>query len=70
MLNYLKWAGTALTIGGALATALHQDPLNIVLFNLGAVIWLAASIQMRDRALIAVNAGLLIIYVFGAVLRL
>ena len=70
MLTVLKWCGTAFTIAGALATALHMDPLNIVLFNLGTITWLLASIKMKDHALIAVNAGLLTIYVFGAIIRI
>jgi|CryBogDrversion2_7_1035282.scaffolds.fasta_scaffold12527_4 hypothetical protein len=70
MLNVLKWAGTAFTIGGALATSLGIDPVNIVLFNLGTICWLWASIKMKDRPLFVVNVALLLIYVFGAIIRL
>jgi hypothetical protein len=71
MLATLKWLGTAFTVLGALLTSLQGfDPWNVYAFNLGAVFWLWASIQMRDRALITVNAGLLTIYVIGSIIRL
>lgn len=58
------------TLSGALATALAVDPLNIWLLNAGAVLYLFWSLRVRDWNLVAVNAGLLTIYVFGAILRL
>lgn len=70
-LNLLKWLGTGFTILGALLTSLTGfDPYNVYAFNLGAIFWLWASIRMRESALIAVNASLLTIYAFGAILRL
>ena len=70
-LNILKWLGTGFTILGALLTSLGGfDPYNVLAFNLGAIFWLWASIIMRESALITVNAVLLTIYVFGAILRL
>lgn len=65
----LKWVGTSLTIGGAAATAAGMDPLNVILFNLGSIVWLAAAVRMREASLIAVNAGLLAIYLVGAIIR-
>ena len=58
------------TLSGALATALHYDPLNIVLLNLGALLYLFWSLKVRDWNLVAVNGGLLLIYIIGAVIRL
>lgn len=69
LLTSLKWTGTALTLAGAVATSLALDPLNIYLLNLGSVIWLAAAVIMRDRPLIAINAGLLAIYGLGFLVR-
>jgi len=66
----LKWTGTLLTLAGALAVSFQQDPLNVILFNLGAMSWLWAAIRMRETSLIAVNAGLLTIYMFGAIIRI
>jgi hypothetical protein len=71
MLAVLKWLGTAFTILGALLTSLGGlDPYNVIAFNLGAVFWLWAAVKMQDSALITVNAVLLTIYVFGAIIRL
>jgi len=70
-LTFLKWLGTGFTILGALLTSLGgMDPYNVAAFNLGAIFWLWASIRMQDAALITVNAVLLTIYVFGAIIRL
>jgi len=70
MTEVLKWFGTALTIGGAVATALVIDPLNVYLFNAGAVTWLWAAIRMKEKSLIVVNAGLLAVYLFGIFYRM
>jgi len=70
MTEILKWVGTALTIAGAVATSLAMDPLNVYLFNAGAVTWLAAAIRMKEKSLIVVNAGLLAVYIFGVIYRM
>jgi hypothetical protein len=66
----LKWVGTILTVGGALMTAIDVDPLNIYLFNAGALIWLVAAVRMKELSLIVVNGALLTIYVIGLILRI
>ena len=58
------------TLAGALATALAWDPLNIVLLNIGSVLYLYWSWTVKDWNLVAVNGGLLTIYVIGAIIRL
>lgn len=70
MTEILKWIGTALTIAGAIATSLALDPLNVYLFNAGALVWLSAAIRMKEKSLIVVNAGLLVVYIFGVIYRL
>jgi len=70
MTEVLKWLGTALTIAGAVATALAIDPLNVYLFNAGALTWLAAAIRMKEKSLIVVNSGLLTVYLFGIFYRM
>lgn len=67
--NIAKQLALISTLAGALATALAWDPLNIVLLNLGSVLYLYWSFTVRDWNLVSVNAGLLTIYVFGAILR-
>lgn len=64
-----KWAGTAFTLIGAIATALAFDPLNVFMFNLGSLAWLIAAVRMKDTSLIAVNSGLLAIYFIGFLIR-
>ena len=66
----LKWTACASTLCGALATSLALDPLNIVLLNIGALIYLIWSLRIREWNLVAVNGGLLTIYVIGAILRM
>jgi hypothetical protein len=68
--NIAKHLALVATLSGALATSLALDPLNIVLLNLGAVLYLYWSWTVRDWNLVAVNGGLLTIYVFGAIIRL
>jgi hypothetical protein len=65
----LKWVACAVTLGGALATSLQQDPLNIYLLNAGAVLYLIWSLRIREWSLVTINAGLLTIYVVGLFLR-
>lgn len=70
MTEFLKWLGTALTIAGAVATSLAIDPLNVYLFNAGALTWLWAATRMKEKSLIVVNAGLLAVYLFGIIYRI
>jgi len=63
--NYLKWIATVVTLAGALCTSFRIDPLNIYLLNAGAFLFLIWSIRIKDSAMIAVNIGLLLIYVIG-----
>ncbi len=68
--NTAKQLALVSTLAGALATALAWDPLNIMLLNIGSVLYLYWSLSVRDWNLVAVNAGLLTIYVIGAIIRL
>lgn len=70
MINVLKWVATIITIAGAIATALMIDPLNIWLLNLGAFLFLIWGVLIKEKAMIAVNAGLLLVYVGGIFYRM
>lgn len=61
----LKWVACVVTLSGALCTALRIDPMNIYLLNLGAILYLAWSIRIREWNLIVVNLVLLLIYIVG-----
>ena len=65
----VKRVATAVTLLGALATALMFDPLNIWLLNVGAALFLWWGILIKDKAMITVNAGLLVIYIVGLWVR-
>lgn len=62
---YLKWTACAVTLAGALMTALRVDPLNIYLLNAGSLLYLIWAVRIREANLIVINAALLIIYVVG-----
>ena len=62
---WLKWVACAVTLGGALSTALRIDPMNKYLLNPGAVLYLMWSIRIREWNLIVVNVALLLIYITG-----
>jgi hypothetical protein len=66
---YFKWAGTLVTLTGALATALQYDPLNIYLLNAGSLLFLYWAYLIRDKAMVTVNLGLLSIYAVGLAIR-
>ena len=68
--NKIKWIATAITLSGALATALMFDPLNIYLLNIGAALFLVWCYLIRDKAMMTVNAGLLATYILGLVIRI
>lgn len=68
--DIIKWIATIVTLLGAIATALMYDPLNVYLLNLGALLFLIWAVMIKERAMITVNAGLLLIYIIGLVVRL
>lgn len=69
MIATIKWIATFVTLCGALATALMYDPLNIWLLNTGAILFLIWGFCIKEKAMVAVNGGLLAIYIFGIYLR-
>jgi hypothetical protein len=63
--NVLKWTACAVTLSGALCTAMRIDPTNIILLNVGAALYLLWAVRIREANLIVINAALLAIYVVG-----
>ena len=63
--NVLKWTGMALVIAGALCTSFRIDPLNILLLNAGALVYMIWALRIREMNLVIVNAVLLAIYAIG-----
>lgn len=66
----LEWTATLVTVGAAIATALAIDPLNIYLFNLGSILWLIWAVRIKRASLVVVNVGLLVVYVYGFIVRM
>ena len=70
LVNKIKWVATAVTLAGAVATAAMFDLLNIWLLNIGSLLFLIWAVMIKEKAMITVNSGLLLIYVFGAFYRM
>jgi len=70
LVNKIKWVATAVTLCGAVATAAMFDPLNIWLLNIGSLLFLIWAVMIKEKAMITVNSGLLLIYIFGAFYRM
>ena len=68
--NVLKWTACVITLSAAILTSLKFDPWNVYLFNIGAFLYLAWSIRIREWNLVVINGGLLAIYGFGLTLRI
>ena len=66
----IKWLGTAVVLVGAVLASLNIYPYSAFMLNLGSFIFLIWAILIRDRAMITVNAGLLIIYTTGLAIKL
>lgn len=68
--DIFKWVATGVTLSGGLATALMYDPFNIYLLNIGALLFLIWGYLIRDKAMIVVNSGMLLVYIIGILVRL
>ena len=68
--NVLKWVATAITLLGSLCVALSIDPLNVILLNIGAAMFIVWGFRIKEKAIVVVNSGILAIYVFGLMLRI
>jgi len=65
-IKILKWTATAVTLAGAVATSMRIDPLNLYLLNAGSALFLLWGYSIRDRAMVVVNLGMLLIYLYGS----
>lgn len=70
MKNITKWAATAVTLLGACLVALDIQPWSVYLLNTGALLFLIWGVLIKEKALIVVNLGLLIIYSIGTIIRM
>lgn len=65
---YLKWLACAVTLSGAVLTAVNHYPHNIYFLNAGAILYLIWGIRIREWNLIVINASFCIIYALGLML--
>ena len=63
--SIIKWTATFITILGAVFTSMNIYPANVIAFNVGSVLWLIFAVRIKEKSLIVVNLGLLLVYVFG-----
>ena len=68
--NRIKWLATAVTLAGAVFASLNIYPLSAITLNLGSATFLIWAVLIRDRAMITVNLGLLLIYTVGLAIKL
>jgi hypothetical protein len=66
----IKWTATVITVLGALAVANSWDPLNIYLFNAGSILWVWWAIRVREPSIIVVNVAMLLVYLYGFIIRI
>lgn len=61
----LAWVATGVMLVGGLLTSFAIDPINVYFLNFGSFLFLIWSIRIKDKALITVNGGMLLIYMIG-----
>jgi hypothetical protein len=67
--HYVKWVATTITLSGAVLASLNIYPYSAVTLNIGAGLFLIWAILVKDRAMITVNLGLLLIYSTGLAIK-
>ena len=68
--HYIKWLATTITLSGAILASLNIYPYSAITLNTGAGLFLIWAILIKDRAMITVNLGLLLIYSIGLTVKL
>jgi hypothetical protein len=66
----IKWIATGISLFGAILTSIGLSPFNIIVLNIGSFLFTIWSLRIKDKAMITVNAGMLTIYGFGAMLHI
>lgn len=68
--HYIKWIATIVVLFGAVLASLNIYPYSAIVLNMGSFLYLIWSFLIKDRAMITVNAGLLLIYTAGLAIKL
>ncbi len=65
----VKWTALCLTLSGAVLTSWAIDPINIIILNLGCLLYMWWAARVRDLNLFLLNFTLLLIYLVGLIAR-
>jgi hypothetical protein len=63
----IEWIAAIFVLSGSLMTSLQLTPYNIYTMNIGSMLFIWWAIRIKDNAMIAVNGGLVLIYLIGIV---
>lgn len=65
----IKWTALVVTIAGAVCNAYLIVPLNIILGNIGAFLYMSWAIKNKDWNIALVNFAMLLIYASGLIIN-
>ena len=70
IVDITKWSATVVVLLGAVLASVGIYPYSAIVLNAGSFLFLIWAILIRDRAMITVNLGLLMIYSVGLTITL
>jgi len=70
IIDITKWSATVVVLLGAVLASVGIYPYSAIVLNAGSFLFLIWAIMIRDRAMITVNLGLLMIYSVGLTIKL
>jgi hypothetical protein len=70
IIDITKWSATVVVLLGAVLASVGIYPYSAIVLNAGSLLFLIWAIMIRDRAMITVNLGLLMIYSVGLTIKL
>ena len=70
IIDITKWSATVVVLLGAVLASVGIYPYSAIVLNAGSFLFLIWAIMIRDRAMITVNLGLLMIYSIGLTIKL
>ena len=63
--QWLAWIGTAMLLIATIFASLNIYPLYAILFTVANLIWTLVGILWKEKTLIVLNSGLVMIYIIG-----
>lgn len=68
--DMIKWVATTVTLFGALFVTFDIQPASVFFLNIGAGLFILWGWLIKEKCIIVVNTGMLIIYTIGVIIRL